>query len=64
MNILLRMFPAKKTWLNLPVRAKATFANPDSIEDASLGLAELAFELERLVSKFRYTSESGELEQR
>ena len=43
MNILLRSLPAKKT-----------FANADSTEDASLGLAELALELERLVSRFRY----------
>jgi methyl-accepting chemotaxis protein len=35
-------------------RAKATFANADSTEDASLGLAELALELERLVTRFRY----------
>ena len=35
-------------------RAKATFANADSTEDASLGLAELAVELERLVNRFRY----------
>jgi methyl-accepting chemotaxis protein len=39
-------------------RAKATFANADSIEDASLGLAELALELERLVTRFRYRSGS------
>jgi methyl-accepting chemotaxis protein len=39
-------------------RAKATFANADSTEDASLGLAELAFELERLVSRFRVRSDS------
>jgi len=39
-------------------RAKATFANADSTEDASLGLAELALELERLVTRFRYRSES------
>jgi len=38
-------------------RAKATFANADSTEDASLGLAELALELERLVTRFRYRSE-------
>jgi methyl-accepting chemotaxis protein len=34
-------------------RAKATCANADSTEDASLGLAELALELERLVTRFR-----------
>jgi methyl-accepting chemotaxis protein len=39
-------------------RAKATFANADSTEDASLGLAELALELERLVNRFRYRSDS------
>jgi methyl-accepting chemotaxis protein len=39
-------------------RAKATFANADSTEDASLGLAELAVELERLVNRFRYRSGS------
>jgi methyl-accepting chemotaxis protein len=39
-------------------RAKATFANADSTEDASLGLAELAVELERLVTRFRYRSGS------
>ena len=47
MNILLRSLPAKKT-----------FANADSTEDASLGLAELALELERLVSRFRYRADS------
>jgi methyl-accepting chemotaxis protein len=39
-------------------RAKATFANADSTEDASLGLAELALELERLVARFRYRSDT------
>ena len=39
-------------------RAKATFSNADSTEDASLSLAEVAFELERLVTRFRYRSES------
>ena len=39
-------------------RAKATFKNADSTEDASLGLAELALELERLVKRFRYRSGS------
>jgi methyl-accepting chemotaxis protein len=39
-------------------RAKATFSNADSTEDASLGLAELALELERLVTRFRYQSGS------
>jgi len=39
-------------------RAKATFANADSTEDASLSLAELAVELERLVTRFRYRSGS------
>ena len=39
-------------------RAKATLANADSTEDASLSLAELAFELERLVTRFRVGSEA------
>ena len=39
-------------------RAKATFANADSTEDASLSLAELALELERLMKRFRYSSDS------
>jgi methyl-accepting chemotaxis protein len=39
-------------------RAKATLANADSTEDASLSLAELAFDLERLVSRFRYRADS------
>ena len=42
----------------ITARAKATFANADSTEDASLSLAELAFELERLVARFRYRSGS------
>jgi methyl-accepting chemotaxis protein len=39
-------------------RAKATFANADSTEDASRRLAKLALELECLVTGFRYLSES------
>lgn len=39
-------------------RAKKTFTNADSTEDSSLGLAELALELERLVSRFRYRADS------
>jgi methyl-accepting chemotaxis protein len=39
-------------------RAKQTFANADTTEDASLSLAELALELERVVSGFRFRSNS------
>ena len=39
-------------------RAKATFANADSTEDASRRLAKLALELECLVTGFHYLSES------